>query len=251
MEKAKYNTTIQTCMEVFDFLIKNNLFVYDAGYDFLKSRISININGFIKETQNSRDNWGEKTKKELVPTIYVLNILMQNVEKALSAYDIPSNPDCNYAQINANSKKYKSYNEILNNFKKLKDFQSEVNDTSKYPELYVDFNFIQHPLELRRIECYAKLEKELKINTYGLLTADEFGYSIENFNRILDFDENGNPISRDPDLKFAKEDRYVNWDDFKGCIFDRYQFLLENGGFDIQEPHNKYKSVLGLEGKTK
>ena len=37
MERVKYNIAIQTYMEVFDYLITNNLFVYDSGRDFLSS----------------------------------------------------------------------------------------------------------------------------------------------------------------------------------------------------------------------
>lgn len=36
MEKVKFNIAIQTYMEVFDYLINNELFVFDSGKDFLK-----------------------------------------------------------------------------------------------------------------------------------------------------------------------------------------------------------------------
>lgn len=54
MEKVKYSIAVQTYMEVFDYLITNNLFVYDSGEDFLDARIKIGEYGFVEESQIRR-----------------------------------------------------------------------------------------------------------------------------------------------------------------------------------------------------
>lgn len=252
MEKVKYKIAIQTCMEVFDFLMKNNLFVFDAEYDFLKSRITITEAGFVKETQSQRGNW-KNSKSELVPTLYVLNILIQNVEKALSMYDVSAaSIDGKYASIPTNTptqKYYKSYKEILDKLKNLRRLKSEFNDTGKSPKnMHLDFGLEQNPQVLRQIECYAKLEEQLKQNTYGLLIVDEYNVPATPFDREYKIDTDGNFIPPE-DYKFASEEMYVYWDDFKNSVLDSYEYQRETG-IDMHMANKNFISDLGLDGKT-
>lgn len=257
MEKARYRIAVQTCMETFDYLIKNKLFVYDAGKDFLKSRIVIDEPGFVEETQSIRGNWDENVYRRKVPSIYVLKILIDNVDKALGMYNIPASPDKNYASaafqnnFKTSEKRYSSYREIQNNFKKLREMQSEVNDSGKFSnDVYFDFGVKDHPLFFRTVECYAKLEEELRLSTYDLLMVDPYGDSISGCGYPYYEDEDGNYVPEDKDFKFSSEESYVDWDEFKENVGYRWEYLLDKG-IDMSEPYNRYISVLGLDGKTK
>ena len=57
-------------------------------------------------------------------------------------------------------------------------------------------------------------------------------------------------------LRFASQESYVDWNDFKNCITDSYEYQLEENKFDMNGVYsrwdeNPYKSELGLDGKTK
>ncbi len=118
MEKVKFNIAVQTYMEVFDYLINNDLFVFDSGADFLKSKIKIGDYGFIKETQSSRNNWDEEaTKKELVPAIYVLNVLTKNIDEILRTSNVPVSPNTDYAYINDTKAKLSGKRLTMNHIK--------------------------------------------------------------------------------------------------------------------------------------
>lgn len=264
MEKVKYNVAIKTYMEVFDYLINNDLFVFDSGRDFLKSKIKIDAKyGFVKETQSVRGIWDE-SKEEVVPAIYVLKVLTDNLEEILRTLDIPAVPNDRYAYINniktkLSGKKtyYSSYQEILSKLKDVKAGQEKL--------FYSDGKIIDFSLarlkelsnifekmtsqDIRTIECYARLEEELINYTANLLLVDEYGYQLDDFRRRT-YD------GTEPDIKIASKDTVVDWEDFKSCVLDNYQYQKEENKFDLQGVYspwdsNPYKSELGLDGKTK
>lgn len=72
------------------------------------------------------------------------------------------------------------------------------------------------PLEIRTIECYARLEEELISYTANLLMIDENDYPVEDFRNDSSYP-----------LHFASQDSYVDWNDFKNCITDSYEYQLE------------------------
>lgn len=264
MEKVKYNVAIKTYMEVFDYLINNNLFVFDAGIDFLKSKIKIDAQyGFIKETQSVRGIW-ENSKEEVVPSIYVLKVLTDNLEEILRTLNIPAVLNDNYAYINNINAKlsgkktyYSSYQEILS---KLKDVKASQEKLFYSDGKIIDFSLVHlrelsnifekmTPLDIRTIECYARLEEELINYTANLLLVDEYGYPLDDFRRRT-FDGTNN------DVKLASRDMIVNWEEFKNCILDNYQYQKDEKKFDLYGVYspwdsNPYKSELGLDGKTK
>ena len=254
-------------MEVFDYLINNGLFVFDSGKDFLKSRIKIGEYGFMLETQVARNTWDEENPNEkLVPAIYVLNILTKNIDEILRTINIPASPSQDYAYINDTKAKfsgkktyYKSYQDLLQLLKQVKQGQEQL----QYSDgKIVDFNLVRlrdlsvafskfTPLEIRTIECYARLEEELIGYTANLLMIDEDGYAVEDFRKDYYF-------RNDPSypLHFASKDSYVDWNDFKECITGSYEYQLEENKFDMNGVYsswdsNPYKSELGLDGITK
>ena len=100
MERVKYNIAIQTYMEVFDYLITNNLFVYDSGRDFLSSRIKIDEYGFVEETQVRRGIWDEEhPNQKRVPALRVLKIITDIIDDLLLKANVPTSPDARYAYI--------------------------------------------------------------------------------------------------------------------------------------------------------
>ena len=100
MQKVRYNIVIQTYMEVYDYLITNNIFVYDCGEDFLQARIKIGEHGFIEEKQIRRGIWDEQHPQEkIVPAIRVLKILTDNIDDLLQKANIPTSPDSRYAYL--------------------------------------------------------------------------------------------------------------------------------------------------------
>lgn len=264
MEKVKYNIAIKTYMEVFDYLINNDLFVFDAGRDFLKSKIKIDAKyGFIKETQSVRGIW-ENSKEEVVPAIYVLKVLTDNLEEILRTLNIPAVPNDNYAYINDMKAKlsgkktyYGSYQEIL---AKLKDVKAGQEKLFYSDGKVIDFSLVRlrelssifekmTPLDIRTIECYARLEEELINYTANLLLVDEYGYPLDDFHRRT-FD------GTDSSVKLAGKDMVVDWEEFKECILDNYQYQKDENKFDLHGVYspwdsNPYKSELGLDGKTK
>lgn len=267
MEKVKFNIAIQTYMEVFDYLINNGLFVFDAGEDFLKSRIKIGEYGFMLETQVARNTWGEKNPNEkLVPAIYVLNVLTKNIDEILRTVNVPVSPSENYAYINDTKTKssgrktyYRSYQDLLQLLKQVKRGQEQL----QYADgKIIDFNLTKlkdlssvfsklTPLEIRTIECYARLEEELVSYTANLLMIDEDGYPVDDFRKNFYF-------RNDPSypLRFASQESYVDWNDFKYCITNNYEEQLAENKFDLHGVYspwdsNPYKSELGLDGKTK
>lgn len=264
MEKVKYNVAIKTYMEVFDFLINNDLFVFDTNTDFLKAKIKIDAKyGFIKETQSVRGVW-ENSKEEVVPAIYVLKVLTDNLEEILRTIDIPAVPNSNYAYINDTKAKlsgkktyYSSYQEILS---KLKDVRAAQEKLFYSDGKVIDFSLVRlrelssifekmKPLDIRTIECYARLEEELINYTANLLLVDEHGYQLDELHRRT-FD------GSDSSVKLASKDSTVSWEEFKECILDSYEYQKEENKFDLQGVYspwdsNPYKSELGLDGKTK
>ena len=267
MEKVKFNVAIQTYMEVFDYLINNDLFIFDSGKDFLKSRIKIGDYGFVLETQVARNTWDEENPNEkLVPAIYVLNILTKNIDEILRTMNVPVSPSKDYAYINDAKTKlsgkktyYKSYQDLLQLLKQVKQGQEQL----QYSDgKIIDFNLTKlkslssvfsklNPLEIRTIECYARLEEELIGYTINLLMIDENGYPVDDFRKHFYF---GNDSSYP--LNFASKESYVVWNDFKNCITDNYEYQLEENKFDMNGVYspwdeNPYKSELGLDGKTK
>ncbi len=127
MEKVKYNIAIQTYMEVFDYLITNNLFVYDSGRDFLSSRIKIDEYGFVEETQIRRGIWDEENpNQKRVPALRVLKIITGVIDNLLLKANVPTSPDSRYAYIHDLKAKmggqksyYSSYQELLKIFKRV------------------------------------------------------------------------------------------------------------------------------------
>lgn len=267
MEKVKYNIAIQTYMEVFDYLISNDLFVFDSGKDFLKSRIRIGEYGFIKETQAIRDTWDEENDKiELVPVIYVLNVLTANIDVILRNGHVPVSPTSNYAYINDTKAKisgkktyYQSYQKLLQSLKDAKKAQDQAQYSDgkilnfalfKLKDLVSIFSRLSS-LEKRTIECYAKLEEELTNYTSNMLMIDDEGYQVEDFRKDLYFRGDSNYP-----LRFSSEETYVDWNEFKNHIKDSYEYQLEEKQFDMRGIYspwddNPYMSDLGLDGLTK
>lgn len=267
MEKVKWNIALQTYMQIFDYLISNGLFVFDSGKDFLKSRIKIGEYGFLLETQVSRNTWDEENPNEkLVPAIYVLNVLTKNIDEILRKVDIPSSPSKDYAYISDTKAKltgkktyYKSYQELLSLLKQVKNGQEQLQYSDSK---IIDFNLVKlrdlsttykrlTPIEKRTIECYARLEKELVHYTANLLMIDEDGFTVDHFRKPYYHNDDPNYP-----LRYASEDSTIDWQDFKDCITDNYEYQLEENKFDMHGfynpwDNNHYKSDLGLEGKTK
>ena len=106
-------------------------------------------------------------------------------------------------------------------------------------------------LEIRTIECYARLEEELVNYTDKLLMIDELDYPVDDFYRSYYFENDPNN-----QLRYASKDSYVDWDEFKECITESYNSQLEDKKFDMNGVYspweeNHYISVLGLDGITK
>lgn len=219
------------------------------------------------ETQVARNTWDEKNPEEkLVPAIYVLNVLTKNIDEILRTMNVPVSPSKDYAYINDTKAKlsgrktyYRSYQDLLQLLKQVKRGQEQLQYTDGK---IIDFNLTKlidlssafaklTPLEIRTIECYARLEEELVSYTANLLMIDEDGYPIDDFRKDLYF-------RNDPSyhLRFASQESYVDWDDFKYCITNSYEEQLEENKFDLHGVYspwdsNPYKSELGLDGKTK
>lgn len=264
MEKVKYNVAVKTYMEVFDFLINSNEFVFESNHDFLKSRIKIDARyGFIMETQSIRESW-ENSTEEVVPAIFILKVLTDSIDGVLKTRDIPAIPGEKYAYINDTKAKlsgkktyYNSYQEIVSKLRTVKRLQEVVSysdgkvinfELSKLKELSSAFNRMS-PLDKRTIECYARVEEELVNYTSNLLLVDEYGYPLDYLHRAT-FD------GKDDSVRVAIKDTYVKWEDFKDCILDNYTYQKEENKFDLAGVYspwdsNPYISSLGLDGKTK
>lgn len=68
-------------MEVFDYLISNDMLVYNTNEDFLKARIRIDKYGFVEAKQTTRGVWDdEQLDVKIIPAIRVLKILTDNNE---------------------------------------------------------------------------------------------------------------------------------------------------------------------------
>ena len=264
MEKVKYNIAVQTYMEVFDYLITNDLFIFDSGKDFLHSRIRIGQYGFVEETQVSRGVWDEKHSNiKLIPAIRVLKVLTDNIDKLLNIAEVPVSPSSNYAYLHDLKSKmtseksfFSSYGELLKIFKEVYNAQLMVDSSDGK---VVDFALARYqkfsklfskmtPLEKRTIECYAKLEQELVDCTSILLAVDKYGYPLDDLHKST---LNGND-----DVKFAKKDTYVNWEEFKECVLNHYEYEKEEKANNLHGIYsswerNPYKSELGLDGLTK
>lgn len=264
MEKVKYNIAIQTFMEVFDYLITNDLFVFDSGKDFLQSRIRIGQYGFVEETQVSRGVWDDKHPNiKLIPAIRVLKVLTDNIDKLLNIADVPVSPSSNYAYLHdlkskmSNEKSYfSSYEELLRIFKEIYNAQLMMESSdgkvidiafARYQKFSKLFSKMT-PLEKRTIECYAKLEQELIDCTLNLLAVDEFGYPLDVLHRYI--------LNESNDVNLAERDTYVYWEDFKDSILNHYEYEKEEKanslhGIYSSWERNPYKSELGLDGLTK
>ena len=264
MEKVKYSIAIQTYMEVFDYLITNNKLVYDSGRNFLNSRIKIDEYGFVEETQVRRGIWDEKNpNQKRVPALRVLKVLTDIMDELLLKVDVPTSPDSKYAYIHDLKAKmsdqksyYSSYQELLDIFKKVYNSQELMFSTDgKIVELsllrykHIAEKFLKMtPLEKRTIECYAKLEEELIKYTENLLLVDEDGYLLDDLHRWYGI--------TDSRVKFASKDTVIDWDQFKDCITESYEYLNDEGKLDLHGVFNSweknpYKSKLGLDGMTK
>ena len=261
MKEVKYNVAIQTYMELFDYLINNELFVFNSDKDFLKSRIKIGDYGFVLETQIARNNWDEENPREkLVPAIYVLNVLTKNIDEILRTMNVPVSPSKDYAYINdikakLSGKKtyYQSYQKLLELLKQVKKGQDQFQysdgkiinfNLMKLKDLSATFSKLT-PIEIRTIECYARLEEELINCTANLLLIDDNVYSTYDFRNDPSYS-----------LRFISENSYVDWNDFKDCIIENYNIQLDENKFDMDGVYspwdaNPYKSELGLDGKTK
>ncbi len=267
MEKVKYNIAIQTYMEVFDYLISNDLFIFDSDKDFLKSKIKIGEYGFIKQTQAIRNTWNEQNDTfELVPAIYVLNILTVNIDDILRNSNVPTSPTSDYAYINDTKAKitgkktyYSSYQKLLQYLKDIKHAQEQeqysngkIIDISllKLKDLVSIFSRLK-PLDKRTIECYARLEEELINYTHSLFMIDDNEHSVEDLKKDLYFRGD-----LDYQLRCASKETYVDWSEFKELITENYEYQLEENKFDMRGAYspwqkNPYISVLGLDGMTK
>ncbi len=267
MEQVKYRIAIKTYMEIFDYLINNDIFIFASGKDFLDSKITISEYGFMRETQILRNTWDEQNDIfELVPSIYVLNILTDLIDTILYEQDIPTINSSDYAYINNTQAKitgekvyYPSYRELL---KKLKDAK-EIYDQMLYSGgKIINFNFFNQKkfvqifskltnLEKRTIECYTKLEEELINATKNLLMIDKDAFPVEEQKRHLYKEGDMNYP-----LRYASQDNYIEWEEFKNCIYDTFIVKQFEDDFEIQGIYKKYvknpyKSVLGLDGITK
>lgn len=265
MEKVKYNVAIQTYMEVFDYLITNNLFVYDYGEDFLEARIKIGDYGFLEEKQIRRGVWDEEYPNEkIIPAIRVLKILTDTIDDLLQRTDVPTSPDSKYAylhdlksKIGGKKSYYSSYQELLKIFKDVYHGQELLFNSdgkiidfalAKYQQISDRFAKMT-PLEKRTIECYAKLEEELISYTANLLLVDEYGYPLDDLHRKT-YD------GTDSSIKLASKESQVDWQEFKDCILENYEYQKEEGTFNLRGTYspwdsNPYKSELGLDGKTR
>ena len=265
MEKVKYSIAVQTYMEVFDYLITNNLFVYDSGEDFLDARIKIGEYGFVEESQIRRGVWDEEQPKEkIIPTIRVLKVLTDISDDLLTKVDVPTSPDVKYAYLHdlkskmgGNKSYYSSYQELLKIFKDVYNGQELLFNSDgkivdfalvKYQQISNKFSKMT-PVEKRTIECYAKLEEEIINCTSNLLLVDEYGYPLDELHRRI-YEKN------EPNVKIASKETQVNWQEFKDCILDNYEYQKEEGRFNLHGAYsaldsNQYKSELGLDGKTR
>ena len=265
MEKVRYNIAIQTYMEVFDYLITNNLFVFDLGKDFLESRIKIGEYGFIEETQVRRGVWDEEHPKEkLIPAIRVLKVLTDTIDDLLLKVNVPTSPNSKYAYLHDLKAKmggqksyYDSYQDLLKIFKDVYNGQELMYNTDgkvvdfallKYRQISEKFAKMSS-LEKRTIECYAKLEEEIINYTANLLLVDEYGYPLDDLHRRT-YD------GTDSDFHFANKETVVDWEEFKYVITENYEYQKEEGKFNLHGLYspwdsNPYKSELGLDGKTR
>jgi hypothetical protein len=263
MEKVKYNIAIQTFMEVFDYLLNNNMLEFDAGEDFLRSRITIGPYGFMLETQVARGKWDEEhPNAKLIPAIYVLNYLANNIDEVLRKRNVPVSPSSDYAYINDAQAKltgyktyYPSYKELI---KKLKEVRNSKETYECTDGRVLDFNVTKlrelsqvfarlTPLEIRTVECYARLEEELINLTAYLLLRDKDNFAVDYPNKEM-YD--------DPDYHLAPTDTSVDWEEFKEYITSEFEFQKEEGKFDLRGAYstwdeNPYISPLGLDGLTK
>lgn len=263
MEKVKYNIAIQTYMEVFDYLITNDLFVFDAGKDFLQSRIRISQYGFVEETQVSRGIWNEEHPNErLIPAIRVLKVLTDNIDSILNIANVPTSATSQYAYVHdikfkmTGQKSYfSSYGELLKTFKEVYNAQKNASySDGKVVDItlakYRDFSKLfskMTPLEKRTIECYAKLEQELEECTKNLLFLDEYGVPLDDLHKNF---------AVESDYKLASKSTYVYWDEFKENVLSHYEYQQEE---KVNNLHGAYSSFdrnqliseLGLDGLTK
>jgi hypothetical protein len=265
MEKVKYNIAIQTYMEVFDYLLTNNFFVYNSDRDFLSSRIKIDEYGFVEETQVRRGVWdAEHPNQKRVPALRVLKIITDIIDDLLLKANVPTSPDSRYAYIhdlkakmNGQKSYYSSYQELLKIFKQVYNGQELMYSSDgkivdfallKYKQVADKFSKMT-PLEKRTVECYAKLEEEIINYTANLLLVDEYGYPLDNLHRRT-YD------GTHSDVKFTSKETPVDWQEFKDCILDNYEYQKEAGTFNLHGVYspldsNQYKSELGLDGKTR
>ena len=87
-----------------------------------------------------------------------------------------------------------------------------------------------------------------KDTEYELLV-DEYGYPLDELHRRT-YEKN------EPNVKIASKETQVNWQEFKDCILDNYEYQKEEGRFNLHGAYsaldsNQYKSELGLDGKTR
>lgn len=233
MRKIQYRKAIQIYMEVFDYLINTDSFVFKTDQEFLKSKITISESGFIKQVQSRKNIWDLKKDTIIViPEIDVLEPLTKGIDSILETGVISESTNENYAYIhspqqsqNKKVKYYQSYGEIFFLFKEIKKIEQTLEDTNNK---VIDFNLIKlrefrneilklTSLEKKKIEYYARLEQELIEDTSNLLMVDEDGNLIPDFMKYLYFQNNP-----DYSIRLASPNTYIDWQKFKSCIIQSY-----------------------------
>ncbi len=266
----KYRIATQTYMEVFDYLIKNNLFKFQREdyRDFLQSRIVIGEFGFVLQTQNVRGNW-DNVKQELVPAIYVLKVLTDIIDDCLQKMDIPASSTEKYAYFGGKSSNfnggkpvyYSSYRELLQllmRARQLNYYDLESIDLKKLGVGGIDNISVRLSglaelvenlpvVEKRELECYARVEEELAKSTSNLIRVDDEGFPCKNFSTMMDFVAYFDDASHHASLE-----SYVDWDEFKDCVYRKYDQLSSTDwrrSYSVWA-RNNYLSELGLDGLT-
>ena len=199
-------------------------------------------------------------------SIFLCLILTSSIDVILKSGHVPVSPTSDYAYINDTKEKisgkkayYQSYQKLLQSLKEAKRAKDQTQysdgkilnfDLFRLKDLVSVFSRLSS-LEKRTVECYARLEEKLVDYTSDMLMIDEDGYPVEDFRKDLYFRGDQNYP-----LRFASEETYVDWNEFKEHIIDNYEYQLEENKFDMRGVYspwddNLYISDLGLDGLTK
>lgn len=230
MDKVKYSLAVQTCMEIFDFLMNFDIFVYDSGENFLFSKVIITEQGLRELTQNRRGVWDENYPKiNNIPTIKVLKILTDFIDDLILTDEVPSYPEDEYAylhevteELSGETKYYSSYRELADAIRRYKESYIMYNDTNGK---IIDFSFFRNmdlnkkiskmsDLDKKLIMCYAELEEEIINATKHLLL------------------KNDNEAEK---TKYSSWKTEVDWETFKDAINSKYIYLAKTGQLDTYE----------------